>query len=275
MKRVMNIRPGIVPKAALGLLPFVLTIIVYLWASDARLTENPNDKLMPSFAKMGESLHRTMFEPSKRSGEYILLNDTLASVKRLLMGVAISAFLGLTLGLLNGAIPLFRANLSPYITAISLIPPMAVLPILFIIFGLGELSKVMLIVIGITPFIIRDLQSKTLELPVEQLIKAQTLGANSWQVILRVIIPQILPRLIQAIRLSLGAAWLFLIAAEAIAAQEGLGYRIFLVRRYLSMDIILPYVVWITTLAFLLDWMLRQISNRAFPWFHAQAGDKQ
>ena len=72
-------------------------------------------------------------------------------------------------------------------------------------------------------------------------------------------------------RLSLGAAWLFLIAAEAIAAQDGLGYRIFLVRRYLSMDIILPYVVWITLLAFLTDWLLRKTSLFFFPWFHSQS----
>ena len=272
MKRVINIKPKFVTKVVLGMLPFLLTLLVYLWASDVRLTENPNDKLMPSFTKMSVSMHRMVFEPSKRSGDYLLLNDTIASLKRLLMGVGISAFLGLTFGLFNGAIPLVRANLSPYITVISLIPPMAILPILFIIFGLGELSKVMLIVIGVTPFIIRDLQGKTLELPAEQLIKAQTLGANSWQVILRVIIPQIMPRLLLAVRLSLGAAWLFLIAGEAIAAQEGLGYRIFLVRRYLSMDIILPYVVWITTLAFLLDWLLRKISVRSFPWFHVQTG---
>lgn len=271
MKRVMNIKPSSVSKAFLGMLPFVLTLLVYLWASDVRLSENPNDKLMPAISKMADSIHRMAFEPSKRSGDYLLLNDTIASLKRLLTGVIISAWIGLTFGLLNGAIPLVRANLSPFITAISLIPPMAILPILFIVFGLGEVSKVMLIVIGITPFIIRDMQSKTLELPKEQLIKAQTLGGNTWQIILRVYIPQIMPRLIQSVRLSLGSAWLFLIAAEAIAAQEGLGYRIFLVRRYLSMDIILPYVVWIATLAFMLDFILRKISVRSFPWFHSQA----
>ncbi len=60
------------------------------------------------------------------------------------------------------------------------------------------------------------------------------------------VLPQIWPRLIDSLRLTLGSAWLFLIAAEAIASTEGLGYRIFLVRRYLAMDVILPYVVWIT-----------------------------
>ena len=63
-------------------------------------------------------------------------------------------------------------------------------------------------------------------------------------------------------------------AAEAIAAQEGLGYRIFLVRRYLAMDVILPYVVWITLLAFLIDRVLTLTSQRLFPWFHAEEGGK-
>ena len=274
MKRVMNIHPGTVGKVLLGMLPFILTIIVYLWASDARLEINPNDKLMPSFSSIGDAIERMAFEPSKRTGEYLFWGDTLASLQRLLLGVTIAALVGLIVGLLNGTIPLVRANLSPYVTTLSLIPPMAMLPILFIIFGLGELSKVMLIVIGITPFIMRDLQARTLELPAEQLIKAQTLGASTWQVMVRVIIPQILPRLIEAVRLSLGPAWLFLIAAEAIAAEQGLGYRIFLVRRYLSMDVILPYVAWITFLAFFTDWILRQVSQRAFPWFHDQTGGK-
>jgi NitT/TauT family transport system permease protein len=151
---------------------------------------------------------------------------------------------------------------------------MAILPILFIVFGLGELSKVVLIVIGITPFLIRDMQLRVRELPAEQIIKAQTLSASTWQVIIRVILPQILPRLINAVRLSLGPAWLFLIAAEAIAATDGLGYRIFLVRRYLAMDVILPYVVWITVLAFLMDVLLRVVSAKLFPWYGRAEGTK-
>ena len=144
--------------------------------------------------------------------------------------------------------------------------PMAVLPVLFIVFGLDELSKVVLITIGITPFLIRDLALRVGELPAELLIKAQTLGGSTGQIILRVVLPQVAPRLLDGIRLSLGPAWLFLISAEAIAATDGLGYRIFLMRRYLAMDVILPYVAWITLLAFTMDWSLRQIGRRYFPW---------
>jgi NitT/TauT family transport system permease protein len=129
---------------------------------------------------------------------------------------------------------------------------------------------VLLIIIGVAPIMARDLAQRVAELPPEQIIKAQTLGASTWQLIVRIVLPQLWPRLIDALRLSLGSAWLFLIAAEAIASTEGLGYRIFLVRRYLAMDVILPYVAWITLLAFAMDALLRGVRARAFGW--AQVG---
>ncbi len=180
------------------------------------------------------------------------------------MGLASLA--GLTFGLLIGLIPHIRATLGGFVSVFSMVPPLAILPILFLAFGLGEVSKVMLIFIGITPFLIRDLSQRTIEIPHEQIVKAQTLGASTAVIALRVALPQLLPRLVQAVRLSLGPAWLFLIAAEAIASDLGLGYRIFLVRRFLAMDVILTYVIWITILAFLMDLGLRRLGRRAFPW---------
>lgn len=269
MKRWINKKPSRPLAFALGVLPFLVLMALYQWGSDTRKLDNPNDKLLPSVGQFYDAIDRLAFTPSKRTGEYLFWQDTASSLKRLLTGVALAAGIALILGLITGAIPLIGANLNPVITAISLIPPMAVLPLLFIVFGLGELSKVMLIIVGITPFLVRDLYQKTKDIPQEQLVKAQTLGANSVQLINRVLLPQILPRLLDALRLSLGTAWLFLIAAEAIAATDGLGYRIFLVRRYLSMDIILPYVMWITFLAFVLDWLLVKASKKIFPWYHA------
>lgn len=273
MTRLINRQPARTSRLLLALLPFALLLLCYLLSSHARLEINPQDKLLPGLGSIVEAIQRLAFEPSKRSGEILLLIDTLTSLRLLLIGVGSSALLALVLGLGTGAIPLLRAPLSPLVTALSLIPPMAILPILFISFGLGDLAKVMLIVIGITPMLIRDLQLKTLSLPAEQLVKAQTLGGSSWQIMLRVMLPQVLPRLIEAVRLTLGSAWLFLIAAEAIAATAGLGYRIFLVRRYLDMAVILPYVAWITLLAFSMDWLLKQAARRAFPWYYGRGGE--
>ncbi|MDX2319453.1 MAG: ABC transporter permease [Moritella sp.] len=266
MKKLINQTPSNVQKIFLGLLPFALLIIFYLVSSNARLEINPNDKLLPSFSQMGDGIERMALKPNKRSGDYLFWKDTSSSLTRLGLGVLIAATIGLAVGVATGALPLFSAGLSPLLTVISLIPPLALLPVLFIVFGLGELSKVVLIAIGITPFIARDIQRRTQEIPAEQLVKAQTLGANTSQILMRVVLPQILPKLFDAVRLSLGAGWLFLIAAEAVAATDGLGYRIFLVRRYMAMDVILPYVAWITLLAFLVDMALRTANRRLFPW---------
>lgn len=270
MRRLINQHPGRIGTLTLGMLPFVLLVLVYLVASDMRLAENPNDKLLPSPAAFGEAIKSVAIDPNPRTGERVLWSDTASSLQRLGLGLGISALIGLMFGILIGVIPRVRSALQPLVAVLSLIPPLAILPILFIIFGLGETSKVVLIVIGVAPFIVRDLALRVAEIPTEQLIKAQTLGGSTWLVMLRVVLPQILPRLFDALRLSLGAAWLFLIASEAIAATDGLGYRIFLVRRYMAMDIILPYVAWITLLAFMIDYLLRKLSLKLFPWYHAE-----
>jgi NitT/TauT family transport system permease protein len=244
-------------------------LIAYAIGSDIRLTANPADKLLPALSTIQETAVRLFTQGDRRTGEILLWKDTWASLIRLLGGVGIAAALSLVIGMVIGLLPLVRSALSGFVAVLSMVPPLALLPILFIVFGLGETSKVVLIVIGITPFMTRDLAQRVLDIPHEQLVKAQTLGASSLVIALRVALPQVLPRLIANVRLSLGSAWLFLIAAEAVAADVGLGYRIFLVRRYLAMDVILTYVIWITLLAFVLDWMLRVLSRRAFPWMEA------
>lgn len=271
MKRILNLQAKRPMAILLGLLPIVLLLVVYSLASDARLKANPSDKLLPSFSQMADSMERMALQPNQRTGQYLFWEDTSASLKRLGYGVLIAAVLGLFIGVMTGSIPILGSAFSPLLTTISLIPPLTILPILFIVVGLGEFSKIALIVLGITPFIARDIQRRTHEIPREQLVKAQTLGANSAQVIIRVILPQLMPKLIDAVRLSLGAGWLFLIASEAIASTEGLGYRIFLVRRYMSMDVIIPYVIWITLLAFLIDWLLAKFNQKMFPWHQSGA----
>ena len=265
--RLINRHPDRGGRLLLILLPFVLLLTLYFIGSATRLADNPNDKLLPSAVQMADAIDRLAFTEDKRSGGYLFWQDTGSSLQRLGLGIGIAALAGLCLGVLAGILPLFRAPLSPLLTVMSMVPPLAILPILFIVFGLGELSKVMLIVIGITPVLARDLEQRAREIPSEILIKAQTLGASTWTLILRVVLPQLLPRLLIALRLVLGSAWLFLIAAEAIASTDGLGYRIFLVRRYMAMDVILPYVAWITLLAWLMDLGLRRVTQLCFPWF--------
>jgi len=264
--RFINRHPGLGGRLLLALLPLILLALIYGTASTLRLADNPDDRLLPSLPQMADAVVRLGFTEDKRTGEYLLWSDTLASLERLGLGLSIASLAGLALGTAAGVFPLLGASLSPLLAIASMVPPLAILPILFIVFGLDELSKIMLIVIGLTPVLARDLEQRAREIPQEVLIKAQTLGANSWTLVLRVILPQLLARLLVSLRLMLGSAWLFLISAEAISATAGLGYRIFLVRRYMAMDVILPYVVWITLLAWAMDWGLRRLHRYWFPW---------
>ncbi|MCJ2188457.1 ABC transporter permease [Novosphingobium beihaiensis] len=258
-------------RLLLGSLPILLLVVIYLIMAASRHAANPADKILPLPGRMAESMYALIFLPDKLSGQLVFWADTLASLERLGMGLGIATLMALVVGLALGVLPPVRATFGPLVTGIAVIPPIALLPILFIALGLGETAKVALIVVGIAPVMIRDIAAHVTALPREQIIKAQTLGASSWQVMIRVALPQAMPRLIQAMRLALGPAWVFLISAEAIASDVGLGYRIFLVRRYLSMDIILPYVAWIALLAILMDLTLTHLSKRLFPWAHGES----
>lgn len=257
-------------RLSLGAIPFVLLIAAYAVGSYLRRLDNPADKLLPPFGKMADAFWEMATVPDKRSGDLLLWSDTALSLGRLGVGIAFAAVIAVSLGVLIGFVPRVRASLAPFVAAISLIPPITILPILFIIFGLGELSKVMLIVLGTAPIMTRSLAQAVIDIPREQIIKAETLGAGPWQLVQRVVLPQIWPKLVTAMRLGLVPAWIFLISAEAIASTGGLGYRIFLVRRYLAMDIIIPYVLWITLLAYTLDRLLHAFSRRAFRWAHLE-----
>lgn len=252
----------------LGSLPILLLVVVYLVMAAERHAANPADKILPLPGSMVASMSALLFQPDQLSGQLVFWADTLASLQRLGIGLGISTLMAIMVGLALGVLPPVRATLGPLVTGIAVIPPIALLPILFIALGLGETAKVTLIVVGIAPVMIRDIAAHVAALPREQIIKAQTLGASSWQVMIRVALPQAMPRVLQAMRLSLGPAWVFLISAEAIASDVGLGYRIFLVRRYLSMDVILPYVAWIALLAIVMDATLAFLSRRLFPWAH-------
>lgn len=259
--------PPVWLKVTLAILPFALAIMAYMVASDIRTQANPSQKLLPSVGKMVHALERVAMTPDKRTGEYLLWSDTYASLKRLFLGVALAAFFGLLLGLNMGLLPGMQSLSLSFITFIANIPPLAILPILFISLGVDELAKVALIFIGTFPLITRDIYLSVRQIPNEMKVKALTLGATQIRVVYRVVLPQVLPRLVHTVRLCLGSAWLFLIASEAIAAKAGLGYRIFLVRRYLSMDVIIPYVLWITLMAYLSDLALRKWVSHRYAWY--------
>jgi NitT/TauT family transport system permease protein len=265
--RGLNAQPPTWLRYTLAALPFLLAVLAYSIASDLRHAENPDDKLLPGLSQMIDAVKQVALMPDKRTGQIVLWHDTLASLTRLGEGVGLALILAVLSGLNIGLFPGLSALLSGFLVVVSMIPPLAILPILFISLGVDEAAKVALIFIGTYPVLTRDITLAVRAIPTEQIVKSATLGASATALTYRIVLPQILPRALESLRLVLGGAWLFLISAEAIAATEGLGYRIFLVRRYLAMDTIIPYVAWITLLGFTFDYLLRLCNRRLFSWY--------
>jgi NitT/TauT family transport system permease protein len=260
----INAKPRRVVSFLLSMLLFVICIIGYAIIGYVRHQENPKDKVVPTFSQMADGFKRAAFEKDRKD-EYRLLVDTIASVRRFLISLALLS-LAVLLGLQMGVFPYMEIIFLRFITFFDKIPALAILPILFIIFGLGEESKIALILIGVFPTIALDTHLRAKEVPGEQVTKALTLGAQQFEIAYRVILPQIFPAVLNTIRLNFKAMILYLIAGEAIASTVGLGYRIFLVRRYIAMDIIIPYVLWMSLLAILADLLVRFWIKKRYQW---------
>ncbi len=262
----MHARPGKGLRWALALIPFLLVALAYGIASDIRHRANPADKVLPTPVQMIDAVKRMAFTADPRSGQYLLWNNTGAAIIDRLVDCRRP---WVDYSLEHGALSWLACH-HQSVHDVCIDGTAAVdFADLVISLGVDELAKVTLIIIGIFPLIARDISNAVQRLPKEQLTKALTLGASQLELTYRIVLPQIWLRLIETTRLSLGATWLFLIAAEEIAASEGLGTGFFLVRRYLAMDVIFPYVLWITALGFSMDGLLRLWLQQGFDWYVA------
>jgi NitT/TauT family transport system permease protein len=277
---LIHARPQRAWAAILSWFLFAAGIAAYLWVAQARHRENPEDRVTPTIAQMATGMYNAVMQPAEedeaapaaagffdRLSHSMLWKDTRATSRRFLLSLAL-LFPAVLLGLHMGLFPYVGAFFLRFVLFFDKIVALSLLPILFIAFGIDELSKIMLIVIGVTPTIILDSFNLTRGVPPEQVVKAFTLGAGDFDVAYRVVLKQVAPRVLNSIRLNLKAVMLFLFAGEMIASTDGLAYRIALLRRHMGMDVIIPYVLWVALLLFLVDLAMRTINRKLHPWFH-------
>jgi NitT/TauT family transport system permease protein len=276
---LIHAKPNRTLALALSWVIFAAGIAAYFGVSHARHRENPEDRVMPTIGQMARGLFDAVLKPAEDDEAQVaggnvaqrflgsmLWKDTKATSRRFLysMLLLIPAVL---LGLHMGLFPYIGVFCLRFVLFFDKIVALSLLPILFIAFGIDELSKVMLIVIGVAPTVVLDTFNLTRGVPPEQVVKAFTLGAGDFDVAYRVVLKQIMPRVLNSIRLNLKAVMLFLFAGEMIASTDGLAYRIALLRRHMGMDVIIPYVLWVALLLFLVDWGMRFANRKLHPWF--------
>ena len=273
--------PGRAAGLVLSWFLFAAGIVSYFYVAQARHRDNPDDRVIPTVTQMVRAFQDAVLKPAeeeevqeraesqpmvKRIRASMLWKDTTATSRRFLISVAL-LFPAVVLGLHMAMFPYIGALFLRFFQFFDKIVALSLLPIIFIAFGIDELSKIMLIVIGVTPTIILDTFNLSKGVPREQIVKAFTLGAGDFAITYRIIFKQILPRVLNSIRLNLKAIMLFLFAGEMIASNDGLAYRIALLRRHMGMDTIIPYVLWVALLLFLVDLGMNTLNRKLHPWF--------
>ncbi|GMB00359.1 ABC transporter permease [Pelosinus sp. IPA-1] len=232
--------------------------LLLLWELMAR-THIIDTRLLSS-----PSLILQAFIPLLSSGD--LLYNTAVSVQRVLWGFLAGSIPGILLGIGMGLSPLIRSALEPMIAATYPIPKLALMPLILLIFGLGETSKIFTIAIGVFYLVVINTMAGVLSIDKIYLDVAQNFGANRKNFYLTVALPGALPMIFAGLKLGMGMALILIVAAELSAAKAGVGWMIW--RAYDMFDIEQMFVALITLsiLGYIFSLLLDKIEIWFLPW---------
>lgn len=197
-----------------------------------------------------------------------LLTDLRISCFRVVAGWALSALIALPLGLLIGTFRRIQALLEPLTDFIRYMPAVAFVPLVMLWVGIDESAKVAIIFIGTFFQMVLMVAEDVRRVPMAQIEAAQTMGATRWEVIEKVIVPSAKPALLDTLRITMGWAWTYLVVAELVAANSGLGYAIIKAQRFLQTDKIFAGIILIGAIGLAMDQCFRWVHRAAFPWLH-------
>ncbi len=200
-----------------------------------------------------------------------LLMDAGISIFRVVAGFLASAVMALPLGLVIGAYRPVRAFFEPLLEFARYLPAVAFVPVVLLWAGIGEASKIVVIWIGTFFQMVIMLSDDVARVPMPQVEAALTLGAQGREVVWRVLLRSAMPAMFDTLRITLGLAWTYLVVAEIVAANSGLGYAIMKAQRFLQTDRIFVGIIVIGLIGLFTDQILRWLHRRLFPWALARA----
>jgi NitT/TauT family transport system permease protein len=195
-----------------------------------------------------------------------LFADTGISIYRVAAGFAISALMAVPLGLYIGAYQPVRAFFEPLLEFSRYLPAVAFVPLVLLWAGIGESSKITVIWLGTFFQMVLMISDDVSRVPMSQIEAARTLGATNGEVIRKVLLRSAMPGMFDTLRLTLGFAWTYLVVAEMVAANSGLGYAILQSQRFLQTDRIFVGIIVIGLIGLITDQTLRFIHRKFFPW---------
>lgn len=214
---------------------------------------------LPSPAKVWD-----YFITSLKDGS--LAENTWISCVRVFWGVFWAVLIGVPLGILCGTFPFAEAILRPICEFVRYMPVPAFVPLVMVWVGIGENAKVILLFLGVFFQIILMIADDALSVSDDLLNSGYTLGATKWQAISKILLPAMMPRVFDTVRMMIGWAWTYLVVAEMVAASSGLGYTIIKAQRFLQTDAIFCGILIIGLLGLIIDRVMFLISKSLFSW---------
>jgi len=256
-----GLRAEIPPWAYRGL--FVLSFAALLglwWLISVRQLVNPI--FLPSPARVWATAWELW-------NDEVLWIDVKVSVTRVTAGFLLSAALALPIGILMGSFKICEGMLQPLTEYVRYIPVPALIPLLMLFFGIGEQAKIMLIFVGVFFQLVLMVADEVRRVPHDLVQVSQTLGAQRGEIIRLVLFRAAMPGIFDALRLCNGWAWTYLVVAELIAANEGMGYRVLKFSRFLQTPKIFVYLILLGFIGLALDFAFRKFNQRVFHWADA------
>ncbi len=199
-------------------------------------------------------------------GGHTIWVDIGVSSLRVAIGFLGAVAVGVPLGLAMARVKLIFRIVDPFLQFIRPVPPLAYIPLLVVWFGIGELPKILLILVGTIPVIIIGTISGVKATPPLRLAVARTLGATERQIFRHVILPSALPEIFTAARVGIGVAWSCLVAAELIAADQGLGWLVQYAGQALQVAVVIAGIIVIGILGYAMELVIRLVETRTVPW---------
>jgi NitT/TauT family transport system permease protein len=196
----------------------------------------------------------------------VLAYDLWISNVRILAGFALAAVVSIPLGMLAGNVRVCEAALEPIVGFVRYMPVPAFIPLLMLYTGIGETPKILVIFVGTVVQMTVMIADVTKNVQADLLKASMALGATPGEVFTKVIWPASLPGVCEVARMNLGFAWTYLVVAELVAANEGLGFRILKSQRFLQTDTIFLYLFIIGVLGVASDMVFKLAQRKLFPW---------
>lgn len=225
------------------------------------------ESILPSPIKVFTSLPELHFEDA-------LIRNAIYSIKLNVMGYGEAVLIAIPFGFLIGLLPLFRAMNERYITALRYLPLTALIGLFVLWFGIGDMMKIQFLTLGILVYLLPVVIQRIDEVRQVYIDTVTTCGANRWQTIRSVYIPDVLSRLSDDVRVLVAISWTYIIIAEVVNKQDGgIGALIYTVARQSRVDKVFAALLVIILIGFLQDKLLLYLDKMIFPHKYATKGE--